>query len=310
MSAVPISELFRVLLPRDRPNGWLGMLAAYFDDSGTHTGGRGGPSKVVIVAGLVGTETRLTYLERNWQRHLDRPLCGRKDRLSRFHMVDCNESRGEFAGWSRTETDYFCQQLRETIIEAEVALYGVAIARQDWDELITGDVRRTLGDAEGYCISQCFVCALRWARANTFDPRMTFVFDKRIPEIERRARAMGDAFERYPTTPQVVGTAFLSSAAVLPLQAADLFAWELYQHCHGVLLGHSKEKPRRRELNHLYDGVPWVLTQIAERPQIERLAEYVRNAHDPETLRQMGDHFSLFDPDRPDYSHLLGGRPS
>src|SRR5260370_40043072 len=65
-------------------------------------------------------------LDHNWKRHLDSPLDGRKDRISRFHAYDCYQSVGEFTGWTRTETDYFRHQLRTVISESDVAAYGIA----------------------------------------------------------------------------------------------------------------------------------------------------------------------------------------
>jgi hypothetical protein len=284
------------------------MITAYFDDSGTHTGGKRGASQVVLVAGIFGTEARMANLERNWKEHLDHPIDGLKGRLNRFHMVDCNESRGEFTGWSRTETDYFCQQLREVIIESEVAAYGCAVARRDWDELVSGDVRAFLGDAEGYCISQCFVRALRWAQDNSFDPQMTFVFDNRTPEIERRGRTIGDAFARQSeqlAPPIIAGTTFLNSTAVVPLQAADMLAWEIYQHAREILSNDGQiTQPSRMSLRQLGQRMP-LNTQIAQRHSIERIVTHVQNS-DPELLRAAAVHFTVFDPLKPDYSHLSG----
>src|SRR6202171_211297 len=150
------------------------MLTAYFDDSGTHE-----QSDIVLVAGIFGTEGRMDSLDRNWKKHVDRPLCGAKPPLRRFHMTDCNASQGEFTGWSRTETDYFCHQLRTEIIQSDVAAYGIACSRKDYDELVTGDIRAILGTPEGMCINQCFVRAIGWVQANTFDPKMSMVFDNR-----------------------------------------------------------------------------------------------------------------------------------
>jgi hypothetical protein len=60
---VPIGDLFGILLPLDCANGSLAMLTAYFDDAGTHDGGKWGPSKIVAVAGIFGTEAELRGLE-------------------------------------------------------------------------------------------------------------------------------------------------------------------------------------------------------------------------------------------------------
>ena len=297
-----MAQLFKTLLPLDHHNGWLGMIRAYFDDSGTHTGGKWGPSKIVLVAGIFGTEARMDSLDRNWKKLIDRPLCGRKPPLSRFHMVDCQDSRGEFTGWTRTETDHFCHQLSTAIIESGVAAYGIAVSRQDWDDLVTGDVRAFVGDAEGYCISQCFVRAVRWAKTTTFDPQMTFIFDNREPEVERRAKTVGDAFEKHTDSPHIVGTAFLGSKAILPLQAADLIAWEIYQHARQILADGVIAPPKRPSLRRLGTSMPFN-TQIALRPAIQQIVDHIGNS-DPEFLEAAAHHFTNFDPSNPDYSYL------
>ena len=82
------------------------MLRPHFDDSGTHTGGKTGPSKIVLVAGIFGTEARLDSLDRNWRKIIADPIDGSRPPLKRFHAYDCDNSIGEFSGWSRTETDF------------------------------------------------------------------------------------------------------------------------------------------------------------------------------------------------------------
>jgi hypothetical protein len=295
---VSISELFGVLLPLDCPDGLLAMITGYFDDSGTHE-----QSEIVLVAGLFGTEARLESLDRNWRQHIRNPLGGRKPPLRRFHAFDCNASQGEFAGWSRTETDYFCHQLRSTIIEADVAAYGVAIARKDWDELGTGDARTVLGSAEGHCIRNCFVSALGWAQTNTFDPKMTFVFDTRPSPIKRDAAIIANAFERCVMQPKPVGVAFLNSYDIAPLQAADLLAWELYQHANDILRD-GMVLPRRKEMDHLTKNMLFH-AQIARREVIEKIVK-LWTSQGPDKLKEIANHFTYFDPESPEYSHLYG----
>lgn len=286
-------------------SGGEDMITAYFDDSGTHTGGRFGPSRIVVVAGIVGTEGRLRGLDQMWKRHLDRPLCGQKDRLTRFHMVDCQESRGEFTGWTRTETDYFCHQLREVIIDSEVAGYGIAVVPRDWDELVTGDVRGFLGDAEVFCISQCFGCTWRWAQQNCFDPLIKFALDNRTPEVRRRGKTIGHTFQCQDKTPRIVDTVFLNSTIVRPLQVADMLAWEVYRHAHNIQINEGDITiPFHTSLRHLEENMTLKL-QIAQRRSIEKIVAHVKN-DDLNVLKEAAVHFNVFDPENPDFSHLSG----
>lgn len=200
------------------------MIAAYFDDSGTH----GEKSEVVLVAGIFGTQARIESLGRNWQRLLASPVDGSKEPIKRFHAFDCDQSMGEFTRWTRTETDYFRRQLRIAIIEADVAAFGMACFRRDYDELVVGPFRSVLGTAEGFCINQCFVRALGWAQANMYDPEMCFVFDNRPPEVQRYTGTVYDAFARWVQPPPALrGLCFQSSTKEPCLQTADMIAWEL-----------------------------------------------------------------------------------
>lgn len=277
------------------------MLTAYFDDSGTHTGGKHGPSKIVLVAGIIGDENSLRVLDENWKKHLERPVEGLKDRLNRFHMFDCYDSRGEFAGWTRTETDYFCKLLQDVIIQSGVAAYGIACARQDWDELITGDLRGVLGDAESYCITQCYVRAVRFANEHP-DPKITFVFDKREPEVERRGRAMAHAFAQHHV---LVGPEFLSSKDSFALQAADLYAWELYQYAGQIFAdGKAGSAPTRPAFKRFEAAGVRMANQIALRGSIQRIVQLGKK-QDPDYMKVAAEHFTTFDPSDPESKSLL-----
>ena len=285
------AELFGLLLPIGC-DGAISVLRAYFDDSGTHHGGKWGPSQIVAVAGIMGTEPEMETLDALWKEHLDAPLCGRKPPLKRFHMYDCQNSIGEFTGWSRTETDYFCHELAETIVKSKVSGYGFSCSRSDWDALVTGDVRVCWGDAEGVCVRNCFLMGCAWAQHNTFDPEMSFVFDAR-PGSERENRVVFDAFQRQTAPPpELVGVSFLTSHKVRPLQVADYVAWEFYQHSVQVLKSGIVAPPERREWNQLTARMPFT-GQIARREAIEKVVEMAKA--NPR-LAEMVDHFLTFDP--------------
>jgi uncharacterized protein DUF3800 len=285
--ALSISDLLPSLWP-DR--GLLVMLRAFFDDSGTHEGGRWGPSKVVAVAGIFGTEAELRGLEVEWRKHLVRPLCGSKPTLKRFHMTECQASDGEFAGWSRTETDFFCHQLGTAILESGVSAYGMACFRKDWDDLIQGDARAILGDSEGNCVRNCFLKAAIWGQMYTFDPRMMFFIDDR-PHRQRENRLVFNVFQTQSMPPpELVGLSFITSHEVLPLQAADLIAWEFYQYAKDTLESGKLELPKRKQFRRLRREMAVFDLQIARRDAIQKIADDARKR--PRSQTHKGDsHF-------------------
>ena len=270
------------------------MLWGYFDDSGTHD-----DAQIVLVGGICGTEAQLGSLERTWRAEIDSPMCGRKPRVRRFHAFECHNSLGtDYTGWTRTETDHFWHRLVSLIIDSGVTPYGVACVRQDWDDLIKGDVRQVYGNAEQMCIKNCFVKAVDWAERNSFDPKMTFVFDNRPSAVKKEAAVASHAFEhgRPNKLPQLVGTAFLNSFDILPLQAADLIAWELYQFANDIFSGETTMgRPRRMELQRLLKDIPGFQAQFATRQSIETIAQQVANL-DQSKIAVLADHFRTFDP--------------
>lgn len=242
-------------------------------------------------------------LEWAWKNELSRPIDGHKPPLKRFHMTECNSSMGEYAGWTRTETDYHCHLLRKALIDSDVSAYGVATARKDWDELVTGPMRDIMGTAEGFCIRNCFVRCTLWADRYSYDSQMRFVFDNRPSPVIRDAGTVYDAYRRFVTARELTGISFENSTAPVLLQAADMIAWELYTHAKEVLAEGKNFVPRRDGFRKLardmkFDG------QIADRNSISEMWRQVWSKKDPAELDQIASHFRNFDPSNPDYSHL------
>lgn len=285
---VAVSDLYGIPLPRGCLNGWLAMLGAYFDDSGTHDA-----SEVVVVAGIMGLESDLVTLDGLWREHLDRPLDGHKSPIKEFHASHCFSSTGEFVGWTRTETDYYRHQLQDVIIRSHVSGYGFACVRQEYDEVVQGDLRLILGDSEGHAASQCIVRALRWARIATFDPDISFVFDCKASR-NRETKAIFDAFQLHEKEKNLVGVSFLNSEKTLALQAADLFAWEFYQYAQQILkVGMSA--PATAGMKNLAENMYYVDGQIARKSAMKKIKALWAKG-DQELFRLNANYFGNFRP--------------
>jgi hypothetical protein len=264
------------------------MLTAYFDDSGTHTS-----SDLVLWCGLFGNEHQWKLFDELWAKILADP-CPGKPPLKRFHMTECQNSLGEFAGWKRVETDYLVHELGGVIIKAGLYSDGLAVARKDYDEIMTEPIKRAFGDPEGYCLRMCYVRSLRWARKYSTDDQIRYVFDRR-PQRENENKRIFDVFRRYGENeqlpPNLDGVEFLSSYEHLPLQAADLLAWEVYQHGLAVLKNKNLRRPARKQLSRLMKGRR-INMGIAGPDVVRRIALQLKNV-DPTQMLAVADHMTV-----------------
>ncbi|MFZ3350898.1 MAG: DUF3800 domain-containing protein [Xanthobacteraceae bacterium] len=171
-------------------------------------------------------------------------------------MTNCQAGNGEFLRWKRTETDFLVHELGDIILKCGLYCDCAVISRKDWDELVTGDLLTALGDAEGYSLRMAFVRASKWARQTGGDDKIAFVFDRR-QEREQEGNRIYALFKHLseiePTAVTPISIEFSDSAHVLPLQAADLVAWEYYHHAREYLRT-GKPYASRKQLRRLWNG--------------------------------------------------------
>ncbi len=237
------------------------MLTAVYDDSGTHD-----DSGVVVMGGLIGNQAQWRKFEELWTRQLREPIKGRAP-IKRFHMTECVASTKTFKGYSRAESDNAIFNFRQIILSC--GLYGSAIAvdKPAWDEHFTGIARDAIGDAERYCVSQCILKVRDFTRNAPADAPVSLVLDNRPHRIKQHDlifRLMeGQARELWN------GVNFLNSDGFPPLQAADLWAWEVYTYAKDWIAG--RKEPQRAHMLPFWDADRFYI-QIADRNAISQMA--------------------------------------
>jgi hypothetical protein len=233
-----VAEMARVLLPRSSADGCLAMLTGYFDDSGTHD-----QSPVVVFGGIIGREIEWQRFEVPWRAKLQAPLPG-KPPLRRFHMTDCMARSEEFAGYSEAERDAVIHDFRQIIINSGVMGYAVGVSRRDWQELIVPPLLYVFGDAEMYCFRDCVSKMVTFVDLlSKDDKQLSLVFDNR-PHRTEANKFVYEQYQRFPSTAQLCGLSFLSSDAFVPLQGADMFAWEFFNFTRKLLADDNGVLPR------------------------------------------------------------------
>jgi hypothetical protein len=267
-------DLLPVILPNREDGSPIGMITAYFDDSGTHP-----KSDVIVWAGLFGNQYQWESFDRIWNDLLDSP-CPNKDPIKKFHTVECRFREGEFAYWSRTEQDYLIDQLASAVVRTLLSGIAIVVNRRDYDEVVTGDLRTIYGDAEAFCASLFYVRIQELvSRIAPQETEMAFVIDRRENRMAQHQAAYDIVAEENKRNNilmnverkiELLSLTFASSKKFLPLQAADLFAYEVYQASKADIDG-DKLLPRSSALNR-FGSTGRLVGQIFDKKMFHQLA--------------------------------------
>ena len=90
-----------------------------------------------------------------------------------------------------------------------------------------------LGDSIGFCIRACASWALKWAADNPGDHQATMIFDDGPQHISMTTEIVENLKIVNGTSAgraELFGPAFLPVKKFVPLQAADMLAWETYHY--------------------------------------------------------------------------------
>jgi Protein of unknown function (DUF3800) len=213
------------------------MLAAFFDDSGTHDA-----SEVVVWGGFLGTAEQWVDFDKAWQRKMARPLPG-KAPLVKFGLADCERHRGEFLEYSTAESDLLQNECRELIIRSGVIGLAWAVERSVWDRLASPAALELFGDAETVCFSACFNGAIERAKElfpNDLMLSLHFDRGRKSPKLDA---IVDQVTKNYRGAPAIVNISFNPVKEFTPLQAADIIATENYWHAGAVISGNETPRP-------------------------------------------------------------------
>jgi hypothetical protein len=210
------------------------VLKAFFDDSGTHDA-----ADVSVMGGLIAHEDQWTDLEADWQAALD------DLKLRKMQMSTCEQGWKQFDGWEWNDRQRAIARFRGIIEKTKGRMLMAAVSRKTWDAVAP---YTRLGEAFNepidFCFNACMRHALEARRASAKEREPVVVtFDCREQNIALWQSLAAGYEKRYPD--RVAGFAFSSMEKVLPLQAADMVAYEGFVfQCSREKLGGEEPVPR------------------------------------------------------------------
>lgn len=197
--------------------GAWAMIAAYFDESGTHHS-----SPVFVVAGLVSTPASWECLTKDWQQALS------DEGVEEFHASEFATGYGKYgedAGWGKDRRNDFYKRM--TGIAARWA------TGRTWTAVLMNDYRQVLKEGLPYALG-AMGCASRichYSKGLGGKPLVPYVF-------EQGGKDSGEILNEFAKLrvherSNLYRMGLLSVGPrrdFLPLQAADLHAYEIYKY--------------------------------------------------------------------------------
>jgi hypothetical protein len=140
----------------------------------------------------------------------------------------------DFLGWDDSKKLRVIRALREIIAERSVQGYGIAINKKDYNDIVQGDIRKKMGDRHyTWAVRTVIGMIENWRQNKQIIEPMEYIFDRmsegrgEIVKVFVDAESTGNALHRYGIYKGC--HSFRDKAEILPLQAADLVAWLVYQ---------------------------------------------------------------------------------
>jgi hypothetical protein len=243
----PIQEIVSGLAPGLRLKWWLGMYQAFLDDSG-----RGSGASYVIAGFLASVEGWLDFAS-CWQRVLDMPPA-----LAYFKMKDAMHPtraaanhKSPFFGWPKDAIDETAEVLTELTSKLPMRIL-IRVPNSDWDRIYSGKIGPQTNIPFLLAHFSAMQESTRLLALTGITEKVNFIFDTALPQEQHWVKLAWHFWKQKEWLPErkaLFGDPpdFRDDKIVLPLQAADLYAW------------HARKAKQMESEGRDYDHAGWKL---------------------------------------------------
>jgi uncharacterized protein DUF3800 len=243
----------------------MAALTIYIDDSGTDP-----TQPFAIAAGWISPIEQWEKFEKDWRRIKAKPGY----EFHCFHMSEClaSNSTSEFCDWDDAKKERVIRKLRKIIRGGAIQGFAIALGKQDYDKLVTGDLRKEAGDTHYTWAFRGLISLIEaWRVQRSIKATIEFVFDwmerhdPRRKEIEAVfARADEEAKAHNRIGGYKGAYSFRKRCDLSPLQAADILALITYQRAQLEISGKKMHPLAEESFNELgaYDNQRWLEVRI------------------------------------------------
>ena len=220
------------------------------------------------MAGFVADAEAWERFSVDWQDTLD-GAC-----IAYFRMADFESRHGQFKEWTDNERRENLNKFLVIIKKYTVLSVGWVVPKKSFDTIFSESAKEICGDAYGLAAIACFRSIGKLATDPGLDAWVEFV----IESGTRGRRALewivreGSKDPEWREDNRIASLAFRDKRRFLPLQAADILAYELYKHLQKQL-GLTQQRQDRYPLLQLASpSNPW---HYADDDELRSLNEWL-----------------------------------
>lgn len=201
-------------------------LQGFADDSGRGKGT--GQGNVFVLAGFVSTAD-------DWKHFSDEleSLCDRDPKTPDFHMAEAYRIKGKYKWKDEAQRDAKIRDLVTVVLKHSRYRVDTVVARPNYEMLVRGKLPQQIDDPYFICFYNVILSACHLLNKIGIEGTVDWIFDEQGPigiEAVRwyywvRENAPAEVRMRLGSTP-----VFRDDNLVLPLKAADMFAWQIRRH--------------------------------------------------------------------------------
>lgn len=226
------------------------ICEVYVDESGTDDG-----SPVMCLAGHVYTSDGAKAMASAWREVLQ------EYNLPFFHMVDCAHGVDPFDKLTRQECIDVATKMIALIRGHSEYGFATSVKEQEYKSLVPMELQKAIGSPYTFCIRQCLGLVKNWAKRADFNGKIAYFFESGHDKQGEADRILKEDF-KAPVLVQnfhYAAHTFADKKGVLPLQAADLLAWQWFTQCK-----RPSHLPMRKDLEALIRPQDMVIDYSAE----------------------------------------------
>lgn len=223
------------------------MLKAYFDESGTHQ-----DSKVLAFGGYISTVKKWRSFEKQWQKMLD------TEQIPMMHSTDLESRHGAFKNWS-IERKVRVQKQAISIIRRNVLQgFSSSVILDDYQTIVAGKPHIKFTSPYTFAMTATLHLVKKWVKDNNIKIPIHYVFESgagyagEITDVMKQTKNIGWDFYRMKSANS---WSFADKIDFIPLQSADILAYEAYKQMLNFKVGETR-RDLRKSAESLLRSVP------------------------------------------------------